>query len=57
MEILRTHEYDIVLVRGGHLGGPHVFGFLIHAIPSEIWSQTYEANGASMHGEMAVSTI
>ena len=33
MEILRTHEYDISLVRGGHWEGPHVFGFLIHAFP------------------------
>ena len=31
MEILRTHEYGFALVRGGHLEGPHVFGFLIHA--------------------------
>ena len=23
MEILRTYEYDIALVRGGHLEGPH----------------------------------
>ena len=39
MEILRTHEYDISLVRGGHLEGPHVFGFLIHAFPFKIWCQ------------------
>ena len=40
MDTLRTHEYDIPLDRGGHLEGPYVFGFLIHAFPSEIWSQT-----------------
>ena len=28
MEKLGTHEYDIPLVRGGHLEGPHVFVFL-----------------------------
>jgi len=31
METLCPHEYDIPVVRGGHLEGPHVFGFLIHA--------------------------
>ena len=46
METLCPHEHDIPVLRGGHLEGPHVFGFLIHAFPSEIWSQT------SMHGEM-----
>ena len=40
MQALCPHEYDIPSVRGGHLEGPHVFGFLIHAFPSEIWSQT-----------------
>ena len=40
MDTLRPHEYDIPLDRGGHLEGPHVFGFLIHAFPSELWSQT-----------------
>ena len=40
MDTLRPHEYDIPLDRGGHLEGPYVFGFLIHAFPSEIWSQT-----------------
>ena len=40
METLCPHEYDIPLVRGGHLEGPHVFGFLIHVFPSEIWTQT-----------------
>ena len=40
METLCPHEYDIPVVRGGHLEGPHVFGFLIHAFPSKIWSQT-----------------
>ena len=39
METLRPHEHDVPLVRGGHLEGPHVFGFLMHAFPSEIWSQ------------------
>ena len=39
METLRPHDYGIPLVRGGHLEGPHVFGFLINAFPSEIWSQ------------------
>ena len=33
METLCPHEYDIPLVRGGHLEGPHVFGFLIHVFP------------------------
>ena len=27
MDTLRPHEYDIPLDRGGHLEGPHVFGF------------------------------
>ena len=36
METLCSHEYDIPLVSGGHLEGPHVFGFLIHTFPSEI---------------------
>ena len=40
METLGPHEYDIPAVRGGHFEGPHVFGFLIHTFPSEIWSQT-----------------
>ena len=40
METLFLHEYDIPLVRGGHLEGPHVFGFLIHVFPSEMWTQT-----------------
>ena len=40
METLGPHEYDIPVVRGGHLEGTHVFGFLIHTFPSEIWSQT-----------------
>ena len=31
MDTLRPHEYDIPLDRGGHLEGPHVFGFLINA--------------------------
>ena len=48
MEILRTHEYDISLVRGGHLEGPDVFGFLIHAFPIEIWCQMQRT---SNHGE------
>ena len=39
METLCRHEYDIPLVRGGHLEGPNVFGFLIHVFPSEIWTQ------------------
>ena len=39
MDTLRPHEYDIPLDRGGHLEGPHVFGFLIHAFPSKMWSQ------------------
>ena len=39
MDTLRPHEYDILVVRGGHLEGPHVFGFLILAFPLEIWSQ------------------
>jgi len=38
METLRSHEYDIPFVRGGHLEGTHVFGFLIHVFPSEIWT-------------------
>ena len=38
MDTLCPHEYDILVVRGGHLEGPHVFGFLIHV--SEIWTQT-----------------
>ena len=49
METLFPYEYDIPVVRGGHLEGPHVFGFLIHVFPSKIWSQTC---GASMHGEI-----
>ena len=40
METLCPHEYDIPLVKGGHLEGPHVFGFLIHVFPCEIWTQT-----------------
>ena len=36
METLSPHEYDIPLVRGGHLEGPHVFGFLICAFVSEL---------------------
>ena len=36
METLCPHEYDIPLVRGGHLEGPHVFGFLICAFVSEL---------------------
>ena len=36
MEMFRTHEYGIPLVRGGHLEGPHVFGFLICAFVSEL---------------------
>ena len=40
METFRTHEYGIPLVRGGHLEGPHVFGFLICAFVSELWPQT-----------------
>ena len=36
MEKLGTHEYDIPLVRGGHLEGPHVFVFLIHAFVLEL---------------------
>ena len=36
IEILCPHEYDIPLVRGGHLEGPHVFGFLICAFVSEL---------------------
>ena len=40
METLRPHEYDIPVVTGDHLEGAHVLGFLIHAFPSEIWSQT-----------------
>ena len=38
METLCPHEYDIPLFRGGHLEGPHVFGFLIHVFPFEIWT-------------------
>ena len=41
-------EYDISLVRGGHLEGPNVFGFLIHAFPIEIWCQMQRT---SNHGE------
>ena len=48
MEILRIHDYDISLVRGGHLEGPDVFGFLIHAFPIEIWCQMQRT---SNHGE------
>ena len=40
METLCPHEYDIPVVRGGHLEGPQVFGFLMHAFPSDIWFQT-----------------
>ena len=40
METICSHEYDIPVVRGVHLEGPDVFGYLIHAFPSEIWSQT-----------------
>ena len=36
METLCPHEYDIPLVRWGHLEGPHVFGFLICAFVSEL---------------------
>ena len=48
-ETLCPHEYDIPLVRGGHLEGPHVFGFLICAFVSELWPQTW---GTSIQGEM-----
>ena len=40
VDTLCPHEYDMLVVRGGHLEGPHVFGLLMHAFPSEIWSQT-----------------
>ena len=36
METLCPHEYDILVVRKDHLEGPHVFGFLIHALPSPL---------------------
>ena len=49
METFRTHEYGIPLVRGAHLEGPHVFGFLICAFVSELWPQTW---GTSIQGEM-----
>ena len=32
MEMLRTHEYGILLVRVGRGEGPHVFTFLITRI-------------------------
>ena len=35
-ETLNTHKYDIPVVRGGHLEGPHVFGILICAFVSEL---------------------
>ena len=41
---METLECDTQLVRGGHLEGPHVFGFLIHVFPSEIWTQTWKGN-------------
>ena len=39
METFRIHKYDIPLVRGGHLEGPHVFGFLIHGFPLRFGSK------------------
>ena len=36
MDTLRPHEYDVPLDRGGHLEGPHVFGFLIFAFVSDL---------------------
>ena len=39
MEILRTHEYDISLVRGGHWEGPHVFGFWFMPFPYKYGAQ------------------
>ena len=35
-ETLHTQKYDIPVVRGGHLEGPHVFGILICAFVSEL---------------------
>ena len=52
MDTLLSHEYDIPLDRGGHLEGPHVFGFLINAFlwflevfshsfqPQKLWEKT-----------------
>ena len=40
MEILRTHEYDILLVKVGHGEVPHVFTFLICALPLKKLTQT-----------------
>ena len=52
MDTLRPHEYDIPLDRGGHLEGPHVFGFLINAFLGfwEVFSHSFQpivTNGAS----------
>ena len=52
MDTLRPHEYDIPLDRGGHLEGPHVFGFLINAFLGfwEGFSHSFQpivTNGAS----------
>ena len=49
METLHSHKYDTPLARVGHLGGPHVFGFLIKAFCLEIWPQMW---GTSIQGEM-----
>ena len=40
IETFHTHEYDIPLVTVGHEEGLYVFGFLIHCVPFEKWSQT-----------------
>ena len=49
MEILCPHEYDIPLIRGGHLEGPHVFRFLLCTFVSELWPQMW---GTSIQGKM-----
>ena len=36
IKTLCPHENDIPLVRGGHLEGPNVFGFLICPLVSEL---------------------
>ena len=38
MEMLQTFEYDILLARIRHWGGPHDFTFLIYAFVLEYWS-------------------
>ena len=48
MDTLRPHEYDIPLDRGGHLEGPHVFGFLINTFLGPICCNWLKAVGENL---------